>query len=76
MLATMQFRIFCLPNCYLGNLTIKIHKTIILPVVLYGYDILSLKLTLYVPDFRRIIFYYHYFMGMEDHHEGREAPAI
>jgi hypothetical protein len=32
MLATLQFRIFCLPICYLK---IKIYRTVILPVVLY-----------------------------------------
>jgi hypothetical protein len=40
MLATMHFRIFCLPVCYLKT-KIKIYKTITLPVVLYGCETCS-----------------------------------
>ena len=36
MLAIIRCRIFCLPVCYPKNLKIKIYRTIILPVVLYG----------------------------------------
>jgi hypothetical protein len=36
MLATIWFRVFCPPTCCLGNLKVKINKTIILPVVFYG----------------------------------------
>jgi hypothetical protein len=39
MLATIQFRIFCLLVCYMK---IKVHKTVILPVVLYGWESWSL----------------------------------
>jgi hypothetical protein len=41
MLATMQFRIFCLLS---RNVKIKIFKTIILPMVLYGCETWSLTL--------------------------------
>jgi hypothetical protein len=44
MLATIQFRTFCLPVCCQKNLTIRIYKTIILPVVLYGCETWSLTL--------------------------------
>jgi hypothetical protein len=44
MLATIQSRTFCLLVCYQKNLKIKIYKTIILPVVLYGYETWSLTL--------------------------------
>jgi hypothetical protein len=43
MLAVIQCRIFCLQVCY-QNIQIKIHRTIILPVVLYGCGTLSLTL--------------------------------
>jgi ribosomal protein S2 len=36
MLATIQSRTFCLFVCCLNNVKIRIFKTIILPVVLYG----------------------------------------
>jgi hypothetical protein len=36
MLATIQFRAFCLPVCQKKNLKMRIYKTIILPVILYG----------------------------------------
>jgi hypothetical protein len=36
MLATIRFRAFCLLVCCQKNLKIRIFKTIILPVVLYG----------------------------------------
>jgi hypothetical protein len=36
MSAAMWFRIFCLPICCLKTLTLKIYKSVILPVVLYG----------------------------------------
>jgi hypothetical protein len=35
---------FCLPICFSKNVKIKIHGTIILPVVLYGYETWSLTL--------------------------------
>jgi hypothetical protein len=44
MLATMQFRIFCLPLLLSRNVKIKIYKTIILPVVLYGCETWPLTL--------------------------------
>jgi len=44
MLAIIQRRIFCLPICYPKNLKIKIYRTIILPVVLYGCETWSLTL--------------------------------
>ena len=42
MLAIIRCRIFCLPVCYLN---IKIYRTVILPVVLYGCEtwLLTLK---------------------------------
>jgi hypothetical protein len=43
MLATIQSRTFCLLVCCL-NIKIKIYNTIILPVVLYGYESRSLTL--------------------------------
>jgi hypothetical protein len=43
MLAAIWCRIFCLPVSY-KNLKIKIHRTIILPVVLYGCEIWFLTL--------------------------------
>jgi hypothetical protein len=43
MLATVQFRTFCLSICYLKAYII-IYKTIILSVVLYGYETWSLTL--------------------------------
>jgi hypothetical protein len=43
MLAIIQSKNFCLPISY-QNLKIKIHKTVILPVVLYGCETLSLTL--------------------------------
>jgi hypothetical protein len=36
MLAIIQSKIFCLPVLYKKKLKIKIYKTVILPVVLYG----------------------------------------
>ena len=36
MLAIIRRRIFCLPVCYSKNIKIKIYRTVILPVVLYG----------------------------------------
>ena len=44
MLAIIRCRIFCLPGYYPKNLKIKIYRTIILPVVLYGYETWSLTL--------------------------------
>jgi hypothetical protein len=44
MLAIIQSKIFCPPVLYKKNLKIKIHKTVILPVVLYGCETLSLTL--------------------------------
>jgi hypothetical protein len=41
MLATIRFRVSCL---LAGNLKVKIYKTIILPVVLYGSETRSLTL--------------------------------
>jgi hypothetical protein len=43
MLAIIQSKIFCLPVSY-KNLKIKIYKTVILPVVLYGCETWSLTL--------------------------------
>jgi hypothetical protein len=43
MLAAIRFRKFCLLAC-LKQIQIKIYRTIILPVVLYGCEILSLTL--------------------------------
>jgi hypothetical protein len=42
MLAIIRSKIFCLPFSYQKNLKIKIYKTVILPVVLYGYKTWSL----------------------------------
>jgi hypothetical protein len=44
MLAIIQSKIFCLPVLYKKNLKIKIYRTIILPVVLYGCETWSLTL--------------------------------
>jgi hypothetical protein len=44
MLAVIQSKIFCPPVLYQKNLKIKIYKTVILPVVLYGWETLSLTL--------------------------------
>jgi hypothetical protein len=44
MLAIIQSKIFRLPVSYQKNLTIKIYKTVILPVVLYGCETWSLTL--------------------------------
>jgi hypothetical protein len=44
MLAIGRCRIFCLPGCCPGVLKIKIYRTIILPVVLYGCETWSLTL--------------------------------
>jgi hypothetical protein len=44
MLAIIQSKIFCLPISYQKNLKIKIHKTVILPVVLYGCETWPLTL--------------------------------
>jgi len=48
MLAIILYRTFCLPGCYPKNLKIKIYRTIIFPVVLYGCqtDIVAMSLTL------------------------------
>jgi hypothetical protein len=43
-LAIIQSKIFCLPVSYQKNLKIKIYKTVILPVVLYGCETWSLTL--------------------------------
>jgi hypothetical protein len=43
MFAIIQSKIFCLPVSY-KNLKIKIYKTVILPVVLYGCETWSLTL--------------------------------
>jgi hypothetical protein len=43
-LAITQSKIFCLPVSYQKNLNIKIYKTVILPVVLYGCETWSLTL--------------------------------
>jgi hypothetical protein len=43
MLVTVQSKIFCLPVSY-KKLKIKIHRTVILPVVLYGRETWSLTL--------------------------------
>jgi hypothetical protein len=42
MLVIIQSRIFCFPVSYQKSLKIKIYKTVILPVVLYGCETLSL----------------------------------
>jgi hypothetical protein len=44
MLAIIHSKIFCLPASYQKNLKIKIYKTAILPVVLYGCETWSLTL--------------------------------
>jgi len=44
MLAIIRCRIFCLPGFYPKNVKIKIYRTIILPVVLYGCETWSLTL--------------------------------
>jgi hypothetical protein len=44
MLAIIRFRTFCLLVCCQKNLKIRICKTIILPVVLYGCETWSLTL--------------------------------
>jgi hypothetical protein len=44
MLAIIRFRAFCFLVCCQKNLKIRIYKTIILPVVLYGCDTWSLTL--------------------------------
>jgi hypothetical protein len=44
MLATIWSRTFCLLVCCQKNLKIRIYKTIILPVALYGCETLSLTL--------------------------------
>jgi hypothetical protein len=47
MLAIIQSKIFCLPVSYQKNLKIKIYKTVILPVVLYGCETWSLTLRVF-----------------------------
>jgi hypothetical protein len=42
--ATVPFRVFCLPQLLSKNIKVKIYKTIILPVVLYGCEAWSLIL--------------------------------
>jgi len=44
MLAIIRCRIFCVPVCYPKYIKIKIYRTIILPVVLYGCETWSLTL--------------------------------
>jgi hypothetical protein len=44
MLAIIRCRIFCLPVLLSNNIKIKIHRIIILPVVLYGCETWSLTL--------------------------------
>ena len=44
MLAIIRCRIFCLPVCYPKNIKIKIYRTIILSVILYGCETWSLTL--------------------------------
>ena len=44
MLAIIRCRTFCLPGSYPKNLKIKIYRTIILPVLLYGCEAWSLTL--------------------------------
>jgi hypothetical protein len=44
MLAVIQSKIFCLPISFKKKLKIKIHKTVILPLVLYGCRTWSLTL--------------------------------
>jgi len=44
MLATIRCIIFCILVCFPKNLKIKIYRTIILPVVLYGCETWSLTL--------------------------------
>jgi hypothetical protein len=44
MLAIIQSKIFCPPVLYKKNLKIKIYKTVILPVVLYGCETWSFTL--------------------------------
>jgi hypothetical protein len=44
MLAIIQSKIFFLPVLYKRNLEIKIYKTVIFPVVLYGCETWSLTL--------------------------------
>jgi hypothetical protein len=44
MLAIIQSKIFCLPISYKKKLKIKIYKSLILPVVLYGCETWSLTL--------------------------------
>jgi hypothetical protein len=44
MLATIRFRAFCLLVCRQKNLKIRVYRRIILPVVLYGCETLSLTL--------------------------------
>jgi hypothetical protein len=44
MLAIIQSKIFCLPVSYKKNLEIKIYKTVIMPVLLYGCETWSLTL--------------------------------
>jgi hypothetical protein len=45
MLATIQSRTFCILVCCLKRIRIRIYKTIILPVVLYGSETLYLTLS-------------------------------
>jgi hypothetical protein len=44
MLGIVQSKMFCLSVSYQKTLKIKIHKTVILPIVLYGYETWSLTL--------------------------------
>jgi hypothetical protein len=44
MIAIIQSKIFCLPVSYQKNIKIKIYKTVILPVALYGCETWSLTL--------------------------------
>jgi hypothetical protein len=44
MLATIQFRILCLPICYKKTWNVNIYRMIIVPAVLYECEALSLTL--------------------------------
>jgi hypothetical protein len=38
MLVTIQYRTFCHPYCCLKTKKVRIYKTVILPMVLYGWE--------------------------------------
>jgi hypothetical protein len=44
MLAIIRCRIFCLPVCYPKKTKIRVYRTVVLPVVLYGCETWSLTL--------------------------------